>query len=368
MQMNALLLVMALALASFLSAYEVTFRYATSGRYMQTFWDGAYLRLWSVGDWGNSYELIRRVIWGTFAGLPLQSRDWPVTQMLGRVTWVLFPLLVIGLLIIAIASLVKSGRAWLALLLSAPLAALGAASSVGAYPIATRLTLFALPSIALLLGEAIGALAQVLPERRRVLGVVCLVLPLVLLGLPSDGKWRLADAQWSKARTMTAWAPSTGEPVYVYSRGVPQFLYYAVDWSQPDTALIGEAYALTRPGAIAFENRSGYVAPDEIAALNLEKLRTKGIVLGLPDGMAFAYMRGWNRLEPDPRWASSEIARLSAAASRGTINILAFQNIDAAAFTLKSALASADWKCRPRYSNYRELALGCERAAWRMHD
>lgn len=349
------------SLVSFYPAYRVVYGVAARGEYIRSFWQDSYITLAGSDGIRRNVVLVERVLWGTFVGKPPAAIQWPIAPVVGDIVWHAVSLVLVTLVGYGVIRLWQHGRGWQAALLLAPALALAAVSAAGVYPIATRFALFVVPGIALLMGVALESLAMSMPLRNPLLGASVLAVPIVAMGCPANGRWRLSDDQWSRARQVTTWARDGSNYTYVYSRGVPQYLFYATDWSEPNRATVDVAHMLTRPGSTAFENRptlTTLVAQDSVLLRNLVQ---RGIILGLPDGLSFRYMTGWNRLAPDSVWAVSEVARMSAVAKGGPLGVVILHNIDASGFLLARELARQGWRCATYGPFSRELGLRCRR-------
>ena len=112
------------------------------------------------------------------------------------------------------------------------------ASMAGVFPVAPRLTLFLLPALIVLLvaglSEAVERLP--LPARRPGLAVaaVVILLPLEFQAVvrtfavePSARFHDLVHELQARRRP--------GEPVYIFARSLPAWIYYSTDWSRPDS-------------------------------------------------------------------------------------------------------------------------------------
>ena len=195
------------------------------------------------------------------------------------------------------------------------------ASMLGLFPIAPRLTLFLLPGLILLF---VAGLSQVLRRGRAPVttpgltaAAVVLVLPLACLSVlrvfslePSRHFQRLVTELRERRRP--------GEPVYIFARSLPAWIYYSTDWAHPDTArlrfLIGKAGS--EGGAFENARSRGLVRPEEARALD-SSAAAPGELLGLPSGMEWREVQEHVRAEPDSGWVEVERRRIEAAAAPG---------------------------------------------------
>jgi hypothetical protein len=109
-----------------------------------------------------------------------------------------------------------------------------------------------------------------------------------------------------------------GEPVYVFARTLPPWIYYSTDWSDPDTARLGFLLAAAHSTGAAFENAPSRraVRPEEVRAVG-PSAATPGELLGLPSGMEWREVEEHVRSEPDSGWVETERRRIMEAAAPG---------------------------------------------------
>jgi 4-amino-4-deoxy-L-arabinose transferase-like glycosyltransferase len=100
-------------------------------------------------------------------------------------------------------------------------------------------------------------------------------------------------------------------PIYLFSLGVPGWLFYSTDWRHPDLARLAW-YAQIEPRRNA-PSRGHAVNENEPA---LEWRGTDGLELvGRFTGMQFVMGRGWTTSAPDPNWGNAEMKRLASRTS-----------------------------------------------------
>jgi hypothetical protein len=273
--------------------------YRETGRvpYMRSFWEGAFLIPGSPGLLPRGVRAAQEVLWPVNPGAALVGLQG----------------LTAGLILIGVASLWRRGQIEHVLLLSIPVLAAVAASGIGAYPIATRLTLFAAPLLIILAAVGIvtvGALVHHLAARipARWIATV-LLLPTVTSALA----WPILHQRDQQMRPLVEdltgrWRP--GDAVYVYHRVIPAWLYYSTDWAAPDPKL-SWAMAVSGPGGLAHENgpSRGPRSLGEGSELVYD-LGQRTVLLGTSSGVQGRPMFGYRPERPDPGWAESESNRI----------------------------------------------------------
>jgi hypothetical protein len=113
--------------------------------------------------------------------------------------------------------------------------------------------------------------------------------------------------------------------VYVFSRALPAWGFYATDWAAPDRARLAFIDRVGRAGGPAFENaptRGGPVAPGEGEDLVYRSAEGPELI-GLPTGMEYASGTGLLRRRPDDGWVAREADRIQRAAAPGVWVVLA---------------------------------------------
>ena len=171
-----------------------------------------------------------------------------------------------------------------------------AASLAGAFPIAPRLILFAFPALIVLAVAGVGgALERLGPAAHRVglvAAIVLVVLPLELasvvrtLALEPPGYFAQLVRDVKRERK-----PS--EPVYVFARSLPAWIYYSTDWAAPDTARLHYLVGLAGAGGAGFENTPARGRVRERDLDGLSYTRGGAVeLLGLPSGMEWREVEG----------------------------------------------------------------------------
>lgn len=292
-------------------AYVGVYRAARGNPYMHRFWELAFVRPGRPGFLRHAWKTVEDQVWGFVAGDPLVDRA-PYLWLLHAGSVLVVILCLLGCLHV----LRTRGRVacwWL----GGPAIVTFGASMLGLFPIAPRLTLFLLPGLIVLFVAGLRrGRASVTPPRLTAAAVV-LVLPLACLSVlrvfslePSRHFQRLVTELRERRRT--------GEPVYIFARSLPAWIYYSTDWAHPDTARL--RFLIGRAGSEggAFENaRSrGLVRPEEARALD-SSAAAPGELLGLPSGMEWREVQEHVRAEPDSGWVEVERRRIETAAAPG---------------------------------------------------
>jgi hypothetical protein len=343
----SMILVGLVGAGSFLLAYHLVYGVAAASSYMRAFWTGAY------PGFGNGEAILRSILavggvaWGIFSVVPVADLVGPQHFLLPLVTAFMLILLVIMAGLMGMVRLIRTGQFWLAMLAVMPAVVIGVAAVARLYPLGSRLMLCVLPGwllcIAVEVDHGVHRLGELFKWGRlepgmKAVGLLCVTGIFGLQGLAESGRW-------SEARMLTAWARSAPDPVYVFVRGIPQFLFYSTDWSRPDTTRIEYLHALSRAGAPFFENGE---SPPPVPNSLLQPLWTGGdsLLLGAPDGLFFRAGFGWNTSNVDDNWLRGETARIGHD-GRSTVSMLALHNIDAGGTYLLHAMEQEGWECRP---------------------
>lgn len=292
--------------ASFGLAYALSYREAARHAYFHRFWEGRFLRPWVDGGRGSA-EALGQVLGDLLDG---RSRAFGAPLVAGAVA-------------VGLAGLVAVRRRRglsVSVLLAAPTAALVAASLVGSYPVASRLVLFVAPLWLLLLAEGLSLASTLLPGRGTPALVVAVAVGLVLYRPLVRQVRDLADPSQEEdsARLLARMKErrTPGQPVYVFSRAVPPWVYYTTDWRNPDLRRHRWYADLTSSTGRAFYNAPSRGRP--VTAGEADGLTYAGAagpeLLGLPTGLEVRSGRSIGHLRPDPGWAEVEAGRIHAVA------------------------------------------------------
>jgi hypothetical protein len=167
---------------------------------------------------------------------------------------------------------------------AAPVLVTAAASLADVYPVATRLVLFLMPALLLLVGAGMVSAARVLVPRAPEAGVVALAAAFGVVGFDPGGQRSVSSVRWTEAREAieAVRSDTSGAPVYVYARGEPVYRYYSTDWRAPDPSRID-------PG--------------------------RRELIGRPTGMHWRYGVGVTGQRPAHGWAEQEARRIREAAA-----------------------------------------------------
>jgi hypothetical protein len=268
--------------------------------------------------------------------------------------------------------------------LAVPVALALAFSAVSLFPIASRLLLFALPSLLLCLAQILVTLvASAPPERRRAhfvlavlaiasisglrmmpqltamsqLLIVCLIAVLVaprcsppmrtlltacvaaLIATPQAIVELRHPVIEDGRATITALLSARPAAIYIPAGSAPAWVYYSSDWRVADTARVNWYVAQARLGgpSLAFSGDSlGHVqavAGVRQSTGRVEILGALGVVYRMPRG----YISG-----PRPDWAASEAARINAV-TRATLVVIDTHPAPGAGEALSAALAATGW-------------------------
>jgi hypothetical protein len=284
----------------FLLTYSLVYRDPASAPYMRTYWEGSFLI-------PGSLNLLPR----TQAALVEASRaidaGW---TLLGSSA------VTLGLILLGTVTLWRQRGSPYALLLLVPGIAPFAASAAGTYPIATRLLIFAAPLLIMLLAVGVmctaRAVHQVIPAVPRRWVAAVLVLPAVTTGITSSFYPRDQQMRPLVRELKRQWRG--GDPVYVFHRVVPAWLFHSTDWAAPNIPQLAWAMRVSGPEGPGHENgpSRGSRAPGEGADL-LYDVNGHRVLLGTSSGVQGRPMFGQQPSRPDEGWAANEAQRMRAA-------------------------------------------------------
>lgn len=276
-------------------------------RMMKDFWEGTFV------GWGNNYGYLRDTGTDILFGIVLGRGSLDRSLIAMSVTVVGF-----GLLLLGSGSFFRRDRE-LGVLIVGPLVVGLAASAAGQYPFGDRLWVFALPLIALAIGEGLRAAMTILPLRYRSVAVLAVG---GLLWLPS-GKFAFSELrnppvsrEHARPVAEEMQMRRQGEPVYVYARALPAFLYYTRDVS-PAVELRALLKEASPPHGRMFLNSKVTVLLSGSSDSGLIRRQRGGIDLF---GTGSGYHRAMNRPTTgvgDRRWAQQEAGRIARVATRG---------------------------------------------------
>jgi hypothetical protein len=292
--------------AIFGAAYVSWYMPNATAPYMRAFWAEAFLRP------------------GTPGFLPRLSRslgDLSCTLTCWRGFADLSPLL----LLLALIGLVNVAR-WRgpegAVLLGGPILAAFGASALGQYPIATRLVLFSAPVLAILVAAGAAVIATAIerswPKARARWILVLFLYPALLLTAtltfapPADWGFRGVEirplAELFHDRSLR-------EPIYIFPRAVPAWVFHTTDWSAPDTVRLRWVAKIAGPDGPGFVNGSSRGRrPFGEGAELVFPYRGAQELYGTSTGAQGRVGVGYTPAEPDPGWAENEAWRMWQAA------------------------------------------------------
>jgi hypothetical protein len=287
-------------------AYVTLYAPIADSPYMREFWAGSFLRL-------DTPNVLGRL------GLSLEELSCTLTCWRGVID--LSPMLLIlaciGLLVVAR----RCGPEY-AIFLGGPMLAAFGASILGRYPIATRLVLFSAPFFAILIAAGAVAVAghveRTWPRIQARWVLLLLVYPSFLiaaaLAFAPQSDWGFRGVE---VRQLAELFRDRGgsEPVYIFSRTVPAWVFHTTDWAAPDTARLAWVARVAGPGGPGFVNgpSRGRRPLGEGADL-VYSYRGGNELYGSPTGAQARMGIGYVPPVPDPGWAESEAWRMRTAA------------------------------------------------------
>ena len=209
-----------------------------------------------------------------------------------------------------------------AALLAGPLAAAFSASALGRYPIATRLVLFAAPLLCIMVAAGVVSVASQVEcrwPRIRARWVLFLFLyPSFIVAAtltfvpPADWGVRSVEV---RALAEDFRVHGGGEPIYVFARSVPTWVFHTTDWAAPDSSRLTFAARTAGPEGLGFVNASTRGRRIRGEGEHLVYRYRGGIELyGTPTGSQARAMIGHYPRLADPGWAESEAWRIQEAA------------------------------------------------------
>ena len=162
---------------------------------------------------------------------------------------------------IGLAGLVRRRGLEYAIFLAGPIVAVFGASMLGRYPVATRLLLFSAPLFAILV--AAGAVTVSIRLERswpripaRWILLLLLYPSLVLavtLAVARPPDWGFHGTEVRPLADLFR-QRSGGEPIYVFPRAVPQWVFHTTVWTAPDISRLAWVARIAGPGGPGFIN------------------------------------------------------------------------------------------------------------------
>jgi hypothetical protein len=296
---------------SFVLAYLISYRYATSSTYMARYWHPAYLTPGGSDYWYRLEQVFDGIFWATLMGrTPFHDRAVGATVFVWAATATFVLVLGLGL---CTAARNREGVLH-ASFLAIPLLVTAGASTVGLYPMAPRTMVFAAPLIYVTAALGVAQLGRLANVGLRVAALIATGGLLTTVPATLTFRELIRTVPLEDTRSIARIVPKhrrPGEVVYVSAGALPTYAFYSTDWSSPDAAKLHfyETAGSSRGGA--FQNaasRNGPVPPGEGRTL----VRTDGagpLLLGIPTGIE-ANAFGIIGTNPDPGWAEHEARRV----------------------------------------------------------
>jgi Dolichyl-phosphate-mannose-protein mannosyltransferase len=291
---------------TFWMPYAAWYAPTANAPYMRVFWAHAFLRpsgpdflerIWqSLGDLACTMTCWRGVL-----------NFWPALLLLGLV----------GLVVI-----IRGRGPEYGLFLAGPIGAAFLSSALGRYPLAPRLLLFTAPNLALLLAMGSLAFAQTLEQRwprlrsRWVLLLLLYpsVVPAATLAFAPPTEWGIHGEE---VRPLVAVYDrlAENEPVYVFPRAVPAWVFHTTRWTAPDTVRLRWVAHVAGPDGPGFVNgpSRGMRTLGDGADL-IYPYGPRKELYGNSTGAQGRSGLGYVPPRPDPGWAENEVWRMRSVA------------------------------------------------------
>ncbi len=296
-------------------AYLWTYRGAAQSGYMHRFWGAAFLSPAQPDFLFRCWRAAERLVWGTLIGDP-ELNHRPFDSAL-----IVLTMLGVALVILGVVHVLRTRGPYACWCAAGPVGLTLGASALGFFPFAPRLMLFALPLLLILAAGGLRESFEYLgaPLRRYAYPVIgtSVMLGFEFLAvaraftLPPSSEFPGLVREWRAQR-------KPGEPLYIFARTLPAWIYYTTDWQHPDTLRLQLFTRLASAGSPAFENLASRAAvrPDDGRSLVYVSNGLTELV-GLGSGME--WREGVGNLYRAPRdgWAEVETDRVAAAAAPG---------------------------------------------------
>jgi Dolichyl-phosphate-mannose-protein mannosyltransferase len=282
--------------------YRLLYQGPASAPYMRTYWEGSFLIPGSPHLVARTEAALVEAFRGIDAG------------------WTLLGLsaLTLGLVLLGTATLWRRRCAPHALVLLVPCMAPFAASAAGAYPISTRLMLFAAPLAIMLTAVGVMAAARsvhnILPAVRPRWVAAVLLLPAVTIGISSTLVPRDQQLRPLIQELKRDWRGH--DAAYVFHRVVPAWLFHSTEWAEPNNEQLAWAMRVSGPEGLGHENgpSRGSRAPGEGKDLVYD-LDGHPILLGTSSGVQGRPRFAHQVTRPDEGWAANEAQRMRTTSS-----------------------------------------------------
>jgi hypothetical protein len=209
-----------------------------------------------------------------------------------------------------------------AIMLAGPIFAGFGASMLGRYPIAARLMLYAAPLLAVLVAVGIVAAARSIearwPRVKTRWPVALFLYPSLVLAAvltfapPAD--WGVRGVEIGPLADVFL-RDGGGEPVYIFARAIPAWVFHTTNWADPDTARLAWVARNGGPDGGAFVNGPSRGTRPRGEGRGLVYLRGgRTELFGTPSGSQGRVGTGYTPPHPDPGWAENEVWRMRSAA------------------------------------------------------
>ncbi|MEO8479013.1 MAG: glycosyltransferase family 39 protein [Gemmatimonadota bacterium] len=307
--------VSAVWLLAFLPVWVVSYRPATLNATMQAFWFDAMAQLGSPGLPGRVGDLLNQIARMITTAPPWDA--WPI---------------VVALVTIGAALLWTQGRWRAMVLITSPLAMLGAGWLTDQVAVGVRVSLWAVPSLTLLAASTLAVIGDGARWRRNctIAGVLALAVSGAVDGVGRDSPNGGRDL----IEGVMAQHPDV---VYLSAGALPHWLVATTDWSRPDTDRLDTLAWLASSGGPLFHNplhrTLAPIVPDRVDGPVPQE------IMGRSAGIRIEY-GGHRDLAAISGWGEAEAERISAHANRG-IHVLMIFAQPAARNTLFRGLRTA---------------------------
>lgn len=267
--------------------------------YLERFWRGGFL--FARSDLGFAEKL------------NLTSQQF-LQPLLGRSDLVSIPVAALMLAVLVAGSIhLIRHRPQIGFLVLAPVALVLIAFAFRQYVVTGRMILFLAPSLALIAGQGLGMLAGMVSRRRQEVVWAALTLTLVMHQLVVLSKGTLSRDPTRTGVTrasikLVLQHAKAEEPLYIFARTIPIWLYYTTNWERVDSARVNwwlEAAAAIGPN-------SGNGPPTRAVSHKrlARRYRQSWELAGSRTGMET--LEGWPRKSADlSEWAGAELQRIA---------------------------------------------------------
>ncbi len=288
-------------------------------------WGGTWLAIYLAVYRGVAGSLAMQTFWQA-AFMPINLRDaavlhrrWTVEVMAGQAHLGIPRAAGLILFLLTALGLVwqwRKSKASGTLLLAGPVGLLYLASLLRLYPIGSRLMSFAVPLLFILVASGVTAIFEAFrhPVYRGTVGLGALLLVVPGgLGLYQGGA---AVAILEEVRPLLADSVFVGnpaEPIYVFGKAMPAWIYYTTEWSSADTARTARLMELARrigPNSGNAPSR-GHPVNHEGWDLVVADQRRQ-LLVGVPSGYQAVLRTEWSPPPLDPGWGRNEALRFMA--------------------------------------------------------